>query len=60
MALDDAVRARVINVTTRGTTVTLSGIVGSKTEHDRALALARETEGVTQVIDDLKMLQRVG
>ena len=60
MALDDAVRARVINVTTRGTTVTLSGIVGSKTEHDRALALARETEGVTQVIDELKMLQRVG
>jgi hyperosmotically inducible periplasmic protein len=60
MALDDAVRARVINVTTRGTTVTLSGIVGSKTEHDRAMALARETEGVTQVIDDLKMVQRVG
>jgi osmotically-inducible protein OsmY len=29
-------------------------------EHDRAMALARETDGVTEVIDDLKMLQRVG
>jgi len=60
MALDDAVKARSIDVTTRGTTVTLSGIVESKTEHDRAMALARETEGVTEVIDDMKMLQRVG
>jgi osmotically-inducible protein OsmY len=60
MALDDAVRARSINVTTHGTRVTLSGIVESKTEHDRAMALARETDGVTEVIDDLKMLQRVG
>jgi hyperosmotically inducible protein len=60
MALDDAVKARGITVTTRGTTVTLSGVVESKAEHDRAMALARETEGVTQVIDDLKMLQRVG
>jgi osmotically-inducible protein OsmY len=60
MALDDSVKARSINVTTRGSTVTLSGIVESKAEHDRAMALARETEGVTQVIDDLKMLQRVG
>jgi osmotically-inducible protein OsmY len=60
MALDDRVKARSINVTTRGSTVTLSGIVESKAEHDRAMALARETEGVTQVIDDLKMLQRVG
>jgi hyperosmotically inducible protein len=60
MALDDTVKARSIDVTTRGTTVTLSGIVQSKEEHDRAMALARETEGVTDVIDDLKMLQRVG
>jgi osmotically-inducible protein OsmY len=60
MALDDVVKARSIDVTTRGTTVTLSGVVQSRTEHDRAMALARETEGVTDVIDDLKMLQRVG
>ncbi len=53
MALDDSVKARAINVTTRGTTVTLSGTVESQTEHDRAMSLARETEGVTRVIDDL-------
>lgn len=60
MALDDLVKARSIDVTTRGTTVTLSGVVESKTEHDRAMALARETEGVTDVIDNMKMLQPVG
>ena len=54
------VKARAINVTTRGTTVTLTGTVESKGEHDRAMALARETDGVTQVIDDLRLLQRVG
>ena len=60
MALDDLVKARSIDVTTRGTTVTLSGVVESKAEHDRALALARETEGVKDVIDNMKMLQPVG
>ena len=60
MALDDMVKARSIDVTTRGATVTLSGIVTSKAEHDRAMALARETEGVTDVIDNMKMLQPVG
>ena len=53
MALDDLVKARDINVTTHGATVTLSGVVESKAEHDRAIALAKETNGVTQVIDDL-------
>jgi hyperosmotically inducible protein len=60
MALDDLVKARSIDVTTRGTTVTLSGVVESKTEHDRAMTLARETDGVTDVIDNMKMLQPVG
>jgi hyperosmotically inducible protein len=55
MALDDRVKALAINVTTRGTTVTLSGTVGSTFERDRALALARETDGVTEVIDDLHL-----
>jgi hyperosmotically inducible protein len=53
MALDDMVKARAINVTTHATTVTLSGVVESKAEHDRAVALARETAGVTDVVDDL-------
>jgi hyperosmotically inducible protein len=53
MALDDAVKARTIGVTTQGTTVTLSGTVESRAEHDRAMSLARETAGVTTVVDDL-------
>jgi osmotically-inducible protein OsmY len=53
MALDDLVKARAINVTTHETTVTLSGTVDSKAERDRAMSLARETAGVTKVIDDL-------
>jgi osmotically-inducible protein OsmY len=53
MALDDYVKARTINVTTHGTTVTLSGTVESEQERERAVRLARETEGITQVIDQL-------
>ena len=53
MALDDAVKARAINVTTHGSVVTLSGTVESQAERDRAMSLARETDGVTRVIDDL-------
>jgi osmotically-inducible protein OsmY len=53
MVLDDLVKARAIGVTTEGTTVTLSGTVHSKEEHARAVALARETNGVSQVVDQL-------
>jgi hyperosmotically inducible periplasmic protein len=53
MVLDDLVKARAINVTTEGTTVTLTGTVQSRQEHDRAVALAKETEGVTRVVDHL-------
>jgi osmotically-inducible protein OsmY len=55
MTLDDLVKARTIDVTTQGTTVTLRGTVESKAERDRAVALARETDGVTRVIDELQM-----
>jgi hyperosmotically inducible periplasmic protein len=55
MALDDLVKARRIEVSTDGSTVTLSGTTGSVAEHDRALALARETDGVTRVIDRLQV-----
>jgi hypothetical protein len=58
MALDDSVRARTIDVTTVDHVVTLSGIVRSVPEHDRAVQLARETDGVTRVID--KMSVNVG
>jgi hyperosmotically inducible periplasmic protein len=57
MALDDSVKARAINVSTHGTTVTVSGTVGSAAERERAVALARETAGVTQVVDRLQIRQ---
>jgi osmotically-inducible protein OsmY len=55
MALDDLVKARTINVTTDGTSVTLSGRVHSNDERDRAVRLARETEGVQKVVDQLRI-----
>jgi len=58
MTLDDSIKARSIEVSTDGSTVTLGGTVGSFSEHDRALALARETDGVTHVIDRLKLHTR--
>lgn len=53
MVLDDLVKARAINVNTEGTTVTLAGTVHTHQERDRALALAKETAGVTKVVDAL-------
>lgn len=55
MALDDYVKARAIDVDTAGSVVTLSGVVQSTGERERAVRLARETEGVTQVIDRLEV-----
>jgi hyperosmotically inducible protein len=55
MALDDVVKARTIDVTTDGPIVTLTGRVHSHEERDRALRLARDTEGVTQVVDRLRV-----
>ncbi|PYR35409.1 MAG: hypothetical protein DMF90_13675 [Acidobacteria bacterium] len=39
-----------------GLAVTLTGTVRSATEHDRTIALARETTGVIQVVDHLALL----
>ncbi len=58
MVLDDHIKARTIDVTTNGSTVTVSGTVRSVDEHDRAIRLARETAGVTQVIDHLTIETR--
>ena len=55
MMLDDAIKSGAIDVTTDGSTVTLSGVVRSVDEHDRAVRLARETTGVTQVVDRLSV-----
>jgi len=53
MALDDTLKSRAIDVTTTGSTVTVSGEVPTAAARDRALALARETDGVKVVIDHL-------
>lgn len=55
MALDDTVRSRTIDVSTTDHVVTVSGTVRSQAEHDRAVQLARETDGVTRVIDHLNI-----
>jgi hyperosmotically inducible protein len=57
MALDDSVKALDIDVDTNGSVVTLSGVVGTEAQRQRALALARETTGVTQVVDHLRVRQ---
>ena len=55
MTLDDSVKARAIEVSTTGATVTLEGTVGSAAEHKRAIALARDTNGVDRVVDRLQV-----
>lgn len=55
MALDDRVKAAKIDVDTDGSVVTLSGRVGSESERARAVQLARETDGVTSVVDHLTL-----
>ena len=53
MALDDTVKALSIDVDTDNGVVTLSGSVNSQAEKTKALQLARETAGVTSVVDRL-------
>ena len=53
MALDETVKALTIDVDTKGSVVTLSGSVNSEIEHTKAVQLARETAGVTSVVDRL-------
>lgn len=55
MALDERVKMLDISVDTDGSTVTLSGVVDTTAARDRALQLARETEGVTRVVDKLQV-----
>jgi len=55
MALDDSVKARTIDVTTSGSTVTLTGRINSPVERERAVSLARETDGITAVVDRLEI-----
>jgi len=56
MALDDVVHVRTIDVSTTDRVVTLAGTVRSVAERDQALRLARDTKGVTRVVDHLVVL----
>jgi osmotically-inducible protein OsmY len=53
LAADSAVKAAQIDVSTEGHVVTLEGTVPSQAAKDRALMLARQTTGVTSVVDRL-------
>jgi hyperosmotically inducible protein len=53
MALDDLVNASSINVSTKDRVVTLTGTVDSARERERAVTLAKETNGVARVEDKL-------
>ena len=56
MLNDPAVGGMKIDVDTYKGVVTLSGRVKSQAEHDQALALARQVDGVTEVKDALQVL----
>ena len=55
LAADDTVKAYQVDVDTQNHVVTLSGNVETAAARERALALARETDGVRDVIDQLRV-----
>ena len=55
MALDDSVDALDIDVDTTNGVVTLSGSADSEISRNRAVQLARETDGVRSVVDRLSI-----
>lgn len=54
-AADDTVKAYQIDVDTSNHVVTLKGNVDSAAAKDRALAIARQTDGVTNVVDQISV-----
>ena len=55
LTTDDTVKAYQIDVDTQGGVVTLTGAVETQAAKDRAVQLARETDGVTRVEDRLSV-----
>jgi hyperosmotically inducible protein len=53
--VDDDVKARNIDVTTQNGVVTLQGAVTSDAERRQAIAIARNTDGVRDVTDQLRL-----
>ena len=55
IALDDTLKGSHVEVSTTNAVVTLTGTVGNDKQHARVVALARETEGVMNVVDRLRV-----
>ncbi len=55
LAADDTVKAYQIDVDTHDKVVTLSGDVETTPQRDHAVLIARNTKGVTNVIDNLRV-----
>lgn len=55
-ATDSLVKARDIKVDVMRGVVTLNGTVNSRAERDKAISIARNTTGVVEVKDNLKVL----
>jgi len=58
LTADEAVKAAQINVGVEKKVVTLSGTVDTPTIKERAVALARGTEGVASVVDQITVKQQ--
>jgi osmotically-inducible protein OsmY len=56
---EDVLRASSINVDTNEHVVTLKGAVPTEAARDKALALAKEVEGVNKVVDNLTITDRI-
>jgi hypothetical protein len=56
MAADETVKAYQVDVTTENRVVTLSGDVETSAARDRAIEIARDTDGVADVIDQLRVV----
>jgi osmotically-inducible protein OsmY len=55
LAADDTVKAYQVDVDTRNGVVTLSGAVETAAAKDQALRIARETDGVRDVVDQIRV-----
>jgi hyperosmotically inducible protein len=58
-AADDVVKANDIDVDTQNKVVTLTGNVATAAEKARAVEVARATDGVTNVVDNLRVAQEM-
>lgn len=59
LAADETVKARQIDVDTKNHIVTLKGEVRTTEEEARALQIARDTKGVTDVVDQITVTPEV-